>query len=368
MSLTIYLDESGNTGDVFVNKMEDFFFNNQPYFVLAAIGIPTGFERDLKEFIDKLRKKYRIQSNELKVKNKSFSIELMRCIYDLDIPIFIEVTHKKYFLSCQICNLIIDPLIDEYAVTDAFLEMQRQSADLIMESFPDYIFFDFCNVCRKRDVTSFESFLYSLHQYLLNEPDMLNFTELVEESMQSYLALKRKDNLPKAAHEFFLPLPDRNKKGEIISSLPHIPSLANICMRAEKYREINNISNIKYIHDEQARLWDILFDNVSFLMQELNTDFVRYNHLKHNISPNLPADTSITVGISHENIGLAIVDVFARSFYRFWVDYEKTNTIDKDYCALFQSLQQFVPGKYFGVNLVLPQKQVDQYHRSTGQQ
>lgn len=367
MSLTIYLDESGNTGDVFVAKIEDFFFNNQPYFVLAAVGIPTGKEEEVQLIIDALRKKYRIQSDEMKVKSKSFSIELMQQIFDMKLPVFIEVTHKKYFLTTQLCNLIIRPLLEDSEVTDELLELMRVSADLIMGNFPNSIYFDFCKTCRERNTSSFESFIYSLHHYLLNDPGLIHFSDLVEESMKTYLALKQTDNLHKPAYEFFLPLPDRNKRGELISSLPHIPSLANICMRAEKYREVYGISSIDYVHDEQAHLWDILFDNVSFLMQNDDSNFIENSHLKHSISPGLPIDTNITVGISHENIGISIADVVARSFYRFWVDYEKMNTLDSDYCTLFQKLQQPAFNKYFGVNLMLPQKQVDHYHRSTGQ-
>ncbi|MNW37253.1 hypothetical protein D3C74_142920 [compost metagenome] len=367
MSLTIYVDESGNTGDVFVKKAEDFFFNSQPYFVLAAVGIPNRLESNVKEIINDLRANYRIQSDELKVKNKPFSIELMQNVFDMGMPIFVEVTHKKYFLSIQLCNLIIKPLIDDLEVTDEFLEFKRSSADLILNIFPDSIYFEFCKVCRTRDTSSFELFMYTLHQFLLNEPDMVIYAELVEENMKEYIHLKQEYNLPKPAYEFFLPLPDKNKRGELINSLPHIPSLANICMRAEKYRQIRGMSKINYIHDEQKQLWDILFDNVSFLMQNLDVNYFNNSHLKYSISPNLPTDTSLTVGVSEENNGILIADVIARSFYRYWVDYEKKSILDKDYSELFRKLQQPQHKSYFGVNMVLPQIQVDQFQFATGQ-
>ncbi|MUG46733.1 DUF3800 domain-containing protein [Paenibacillus woosongensis] len=367
MSLTIYLDESGHTGDVFVKDEIDFYFNNQPYFVLAAVGIPNILERDIEELINSLRSKYNIQSNELKVKNKSFSIELMQHIFDMKIPIFIEVTHKKFFLAVQLCNLIIKPLIDRLEETDEFLQMRRDSADLIVRTFPESIYLDFCSVCRKRDASSFENLMYSLHKYLSENLELIYFSDLLEESMNEYIKLKRKNNLHKPTHDFFLPLPDKNKKGEIISSLPHIPSFSNICMRVEKYRQMLGIPKIEYVHDEQAYLWDILFDNVSFLWEHQDDSLIKNNHLKHSICPRLPIDTCLSTGVSKESTGLLIADVISRSLYRFWVEYEKTSGFDSDYCALFEGLQQPIINKYFGVNLVLPQKHVDEYHRSTGQ-
>jgi len=367
MSLTVYLDESGNTSDVFVKKEIDFYFNNQPYFALAAIGIPNILERDVEELITSLRSKYNIQSNELKVKNKSFSIELMQRIFDMRIPIFIEVTHKKFFLATQLCNLIIKPLNDALEVTNELLQMKRDSADLIVRTFPESIYIDFYSVCRKRDASSFEIFLYSLYEYLTKSPELIHFSDLLEKSMNEYIRLKRINNLHKPAHDFFLPLPDRNKKGEIISSLPHIPSFSNICMRVEKYRQMLRISSVEYVHDEQAYLWDILFDNVSFLWEHQDDSFIKNNHLKHSIYPSLPTDTNLSTGVSQESTGLLIADVIARSLYRFWVDYEKMGSFDSDFCALFERLQQPIINKYFGVNLVLPQEHVDEYHRSTGQ-
>ncbi|WP_371323172.1 DUF3800 domain-containing protein [Dechloromonas sp. ZY10] len=38
MNTTFYLDESGHSGDM-VNSGDNFDFNSQPYFVLAAVGL-----------------------------------------------------------------------------------------------------------------------------------------------------------------------------------------------------------------------------------------------------------------------------------------------------------------------------------------
>jgi hypothetical protein len=66
------------------------------------------------------------------------------------------------------------------------------------------------------------NYLCILYQFLLNDPDMVIYAELVEESMKEYIHIKQEHNLPKPAFEFFLPLPDKNKRGELINSLPHI--------------------------------------------------------------------------------------------------------------------------------------------------
>jgi hypothetical protein len=45
----VFIDESGNTGDIRIKKENDNFdFNRQPYFVLAGIGVLEKIWRDSK--------------------------------------------------------------------------------------------------------------------------------------------------------------------------------------------------------------------------------------------------------------------------------------------------------------------------------
>ena len=66
MSISFYIDESGHSGDV-VNSGATYDFLDQPYFVLAALGIED--EEFLAQQIDALRVAHRVPAGELKSKS-----------------------------------------------------------------------------------------------------------------------------------------------------------------------------------------------------------------------------------------------------------------------------------------------------------
>ena len=96
-----YLDESGHSGDI-VNRS----YPNQPFFVLASVGFADMGA--IGSRICDLRIKHNIQGDELKSKSlvakPKFVAEVIKELCDNEIPIFVEVVDKRYFICANIAS------------------------------------------------------------------------------------------------------------------------------------------------------------------------------------------------------------------------------------------------------------------------
>lgn len=110
-----YIDESGSTGDLLMEE-GNLDFSEQEYFTLACIGLDDNILVDLENFISKLKKKYKIQSKELKFgkikhifgKKIGFILELLKYIEE-DSKVLIEIVDKRYIIATNIVNCLINP-------------------------------------------------------------------------------------------------------------------------------------------------------------------------------------------------------------------------------------------------------------------
>jgi len=70
------------------------------------------------------------------------------------------------------------------------------------------------------------------------------------------LEAEQNNELDEDIFERFLPPPDRNNKGEIIAMLPHTSAFTNMYARINRF--VDDDMKIRIIHDEQARIGEIL--------------------------------------------------------------------------------------------------------------
>ena len=106
--MKLYIDESGNTGET-LSKDSKFNFEEQPYYVLAGILVDDNTSTELEKFISSQKTTHHIQGNELKAKNiysskPAFVSELFDYIISNDIPFFIELMDKLFYLNIQLCQ------------------------------------------------------------------------------------------------------------------------------------------------------------------------------------------------------------------------------------------------------------------------
>ena len=161
MALNYYIDESGNTGDA-LNTGEDFDFCGQPVFSLACVGVDDVDK--LNDFITSLKTKHRLQGVELKstriYKNKpNFIIDLIDYLDNEQIPIFIEVVDKKYYISANIVDCHVMPPYFSPPDTQQSQVVKKLLADFIYENAPRSVFDKFIDACKApEDDTLLESF------------------------------------------------------------------------------------------------------------------------------------------------------------------------------------------------------------------
>ncbi|SEW35769.1 Protein of unknown function [Chitinophaga sp. YR573] len=258
--MKLYIDESGNTGQVIIE--EDIKrFKEQPVFALGGLLLENEEKENLLiKFIGRIKAKYQIQAPELKSKSiyeskpgviKEFFKEFKK----LDIPFFLEIMDKQYYLSIQLVNTFFLHSIYFSLTNDAFNQLRNLIADYVDQNLPESYYVDFCRICLTPSKEGFEQLFTDLCEYF-DYPD-----NEVEELCLDYLLGTKKeydDSIELDSFVNYLPLPDLDKKGRITSILPHTHAFSYLIARCEKYRVDNGLPSFVIVHDEQKYFDEIL--------------------------------------------------------------------------------------------------------------
>ncbi len=219
--LNIFIDESGNTGDVRIGRNEDFRFDGQPYFVLAGVGIYDDDRGEIESFVKDLKRRYRIQSPELKSSKlydtkPNLVVDLIDYLWLNQYPIFVEINDKKYFLCMQINNLICRILL-ETPPTDLTLNVLQRAADYLHDVLPTRVFVLFSKACRERDQQSFDAFISSLRTVLLLRTDEFGqvLCRTLDETLEQFTTVYHQVG-GRSIIESLLPEPDLGTKGQTL--------------------------------------------------------------------------------------------------------------------------------------------------------
>ncbi|MDQ7084618.1 MAG: DUF3800 domain-containing protein [Sulfurovum sp.] len=238
-----YIDESGNTGDLIMTE-ENLNFSSQEYFTLACIGIEDEKLDDLESKINELKKKYKIQNKELKFgktkhifgKKIGFVLELLKLIEE-DSKILIEIVDKKYSISTNIVNCLINP---PYYQSEQSIEDKKHLhlilAQWVYKFVPNEFFINFSNISRTPSKEGLDKLFQDLLKIIEKTDNEMSTGMLghLKESIDDYEIMKkesRNNENMRDAYTYFLPLPDYNKRGELIGILPHIASFTNLHAR-----------------------------------------------------------------------------------------------------------------------------------------
>jgi hypothetical protein len=147
----IYCDESGFTGNNLLDEQT-------PFFVYATVAVS---HEEAKDFVDKVRKDYKVQASELKFQNlikhskgrqaignilETFSIRAKVAVYD-----------KKFSLACKFYEYIFEPTVGNKNTIFYNLGFHKFISNLLYLHFQqksDYaekIFEDFYNLMKNKD-------------------------------------------------------------------------------------------------------------------------------------------------------------------------------------------------------------------------
>lgn len=360
MITKFYIDESGNSGDLIMSD-KNINFASQEYFTLACVGFEDEGLDNLETFINDLKRKYKIQIAELKFANIKhifghkigFILELLKYIEE-DSKFLIEIIDKKYIIAANIVNCLINP---PYFQPERDIEDEKKSnsilAQWIYEYIPNEFFIDFSNVSRNPSKNSLDKLFQDLMNLVkkIDTESSKALIILIEESIDDYQIMqdKLKDNKSgREAYTYFLPLPDYNKRGELIGMLPYIASFTNLHARLNHLYGVD-LSSITIIHDNQVHFDDILteYHKKAIDDNENNKKFEMANF-------NFTEITNLEFHNDKNKIGLQVADIFAGlinkgiSYIVKNEDYLKQN----EYSILLEILSSFYHQK--NINFVLP--------------
>lgn len=316
MDKKFYIDESGNTGDLVVTEKDD-NFSSQEYFTLACVGLNDSSLSDLEGFIKKLKSKYKIQAPELKFskmkgifgKKIGFILELLKYMEESS-NILIEVVDKKYFLSTIIVNCLINPPYfqpdrDQNTEKLIHLEFSQWVYEYVTKEF----LIKFTNISRNPSEDGLKELFDDLLALAIETEDPLSDSVRlgIEESIDDFNIFKNdKKQLDRDAYTYFLPLPDTNKRGQLIGVLPYISSFYNLHARLN-YLFQRDLSEVSIVHDNQSHFDEILKYYHQSAVESTNKESVTFDAADFVFLNS----SSLEFQDDKGSIGLQVADLFA---------------------------------------------------------
>jgi hypothetical protein len=306
MPETYYLDESGNTGDLTLAG-PGFTFDNQPTFVLACIGVDDLAA--LEAEFQRLRKKYKIQSQEMKfgsVQTKpAFMLDLIAFAAKHDLPIMIEVTDKRYAICIHIVQCLIVPPCgaDDFGPTARVVK--NTFADRLRRDAPNEVLEAFGVACQ----AGTKDTLASAFDLLLRWLEQLPPDEVVEglllfarDTFEDFENSQENDTYWKRLR----PAPDTIRSGKLAWILPHVSSLLNIYGRINK-AHAQNLDGVRLCHDEQMQFDRALVEGMKIAEGPIGKDLPRFSTADFQFL----SKAYISFADSQKNAGVQLADLLA---------------------------------------------------------
>lgn len=356
--LTYYIDESGHSGDLVSNTGKAYDFEGQPYFVLAAVGVPN--EVALENSVNELRGKHRIPPNELKSKSiqakPAFVADLLNFFLDEKFPLFVEVVDKRYFICIQIVNCNLLPAALGYGSDVRMWKMRNLTVDWLYDCVSDHVLNRFVDACRHPSDHSLMSALGSQIALAASEADKEGsasfgqaMQEMVENTILTYGKMRERD--PSAFYRF-LPVPDDSKGGRKIWMLPNLSSLTNLYARINRFHQ-SRLAGISLVHDQQLQLDRIL--EMAKVAAETVRDIAFTPHSDYRFTQT----AELKFSASDRNLGIQCADVLAGTVMRYFRDKVKGVTVSPDIEFVVNRLLNSSDSETaFGINQVVPTRMV----------
>lgn len=348
--MKIYIDESGNSGDLIQRKI-DLTFSNQNIFTLSAVKISEDvYSKMEREFIPELKKKYKIQGNEIKSSNlfdkkPKAILEIVNFIKDNNIDYFIELIDKKYY----ICNsIVMHQVIPIYFIpreeeANGTCQILREICiDILTRNIGELEYQYFFDACKNINEDSLLGSFNGLKKFFLRKADeeldpylksiYQSIVQSVDMSIEDYFDIKKEEGLDYAVRKF-IPIPDENKKGKLTYLLPQISSLTNLVARVNYFN--GNLEDITFIHDQQVHFDDMLSYNVQQMLEVGETEY-KFTNSDFNIEK--PVDITFDAD-STNNVGIQVADILSGFTMRYIQKRLKSEDMDSIYHEIFENIE-----------------------------
>lgn len=262
MNYNVYIDESGNTGNIELNKDLKWNFQDQPHFALGALYLNKDKCEDIELSISKILQKYDPKlggENELKSKaNYIFKIDLLKELTELllanNVKFYFDVADKKFKAIMNMVEYCVYPyyLYGRLGIIQTRNE-RVDTANLLYKTLPDKnikIFIDICQGPLEEDTKNrFLEFLNVLKAHYISQKRdsgiIENVIKVVMDHENYNLDLKN-----------LLPVKDFNNKGTEESFLPNVDAFNNLL--GQIGRKVSYGDKLYVYHDKQAQFSKVL--------------------------------------------------------------------------------------------------------------
>lgn len=350
--MNLYVDESGNTGETLSKELQ-FNFTDQSYYVLAGILVDEEEKTDLEDFLTDLKRRHRIQADELKAskiyqtKPKVIS-ELVEYIHANQIPFFIELMDKVYYLDTQIVAYF---LAKSLPFNNENIALMNGIASTIGQRLNANLYQAFTNTCKTYTNEALESF-YDLLINKFQQDNERGLAQLVLLTKNDYLEAKESD--PQTALQGYLPIPDENHRERLLHLLPNFNALTNLIARVNKFNLNRGITDFTIIHDEQPH-FETIFRSALEQLKTIDTDSLAAGtEIQEKATYNI--DNSIRLEFSNSKSAplIQVADILAGFVMRYWGDFKNENDEKLDqYNLTMKRLIYPFNGNPVGVNFVV---------------
>lgn len=327
MIYNIYLDESGNTGNIELREDMQWNYGNQPYFALGSFYIEESIANDIKQCILEILHKYNPKlgiEDELKSKAKYiFKNDLMeevtKVLCDNKVGFYFDIANKKYKVIMNMVEYCVYP----YFVKQSYIFARNEkvnAANFLYKTLPKEkikIYIDLCQeVCDEEDkITQLIAFLEMLEEHFRTHKEKVNPIKLVAEVVGNY-----KEHGLKIEHLF--PVKDFNNKGAKESFLPNVDAYNNIIGSIGNLK-LNQYDEINIYHDEQKQFSNVL---------ESWTSYMKVYGI--NIS-------KLNFCVSHDDVLVQIADFYTGNILRLYrkiVEYISLNRAERELIKIIKPL------------------------------
>lgn len=353
---TIYIDESGHSGDM-INSGKGYDFKGQPYFALAGVGLEDG--HDWEGGISELRSRHRIPPGELKSKSLTskpkFSADVINALLDQRAPLFVELVDKRYFICTSITSFqLLAPCLG-YPESVELHFLKNAVADFLHFHASELVLDTFVASCLAPEDATLRASFASLRE-MATQPTykgaavqiakgVAHMVEVAEAEYHEQSDTKDESWLR------FLPPPDVNKHAKQVWMLPNLTSFTSIYARMNRYYG-RRLAGIRLVHDQQFEVESILrqgkaaAENLSSTMDLPYTPQSDYR---------FEEEASIDFAQSHEAIGVQLADIVAGATMRFFRDTDAGTPISNELReAMMRLISEGDERTGYGLNQVVP--------------
>ena len=317
--MSFYFDESGHSGDA-VKSGNAYDFLDQPFFVLAALGIDDDAAFQVR--VEEVKLRHRLPMGELKAKSlqhqPAFVADLILDVFRSQRPLFVEIVDKRFFICMNmLTHQLLAPVMG-YPSGPQMHFLKNVAVDFLYDQVSDHVLDRFVDACvRPSDealMSVFGSQLALLSESRLLQSDIgKGMREMVMEAAIAYDDLRKSDA---SVCRRFLPPPDLNRHNKQVWMLPNLSSFANIYARINLFNN-RRLAGVRLVHDQQLEIENILRDAKGVVEGFKDMGFDEY---MPSSDYTFTEQAVLEFAESHDSVGIQVADVIAGTVMRFFRD------------------------------------------------